>query len=126
MTNGANGSNPTRMVQMVFPDQTNHYGTLFGGKALELMDSCAFITATRHCRENMVTASSERVDFRVPVHAGELVELVGRVAETGKSSVTVEVELYAEELLTGERRLCTKGEFVLVAVNEDGETIPID
>ncbi len=48
----------TRMVEMVFPTQTNHYGTLFGGHALELMDKSAFITASRYARKSMVTASS--------------------------------------------------------------------
>ena len=107
----------TRMVDMVFPDQTNHYGTLFGGQALRLMDMSAFITASRYARRSVVTASSERVDFHVPVLQGQLVELVGRVVATGRTSMTVEVELFAEELLSGERQLCTRGRFTLVALD---------
>ena len=63
---------------MVFPNQTNHYGTLFGGHALRLMDQAAFISASRYCRSTVVTACSERVDFHTPVRQEELVELVAR------------------------------------------------
>ena len=115
----------TRMVEMVFPDQTNHYGTLFGGHALRLMDMSAFITATRHARRTMVTACSERVDFKAPIKHGQLVELVGRVVKTGRTSVTVEVEMFGEELLTGERQLCAVGSFVLVATDKDDHPVPV-
>ena len=52
------------MVEMVFPDHTNHYGTLFGGQALAMMDKAAFVVASRYARRAIVTASSERVDFQ--------------------------------------------------------------
>ena len=115
----------TRIVEMVFPNQANHYGTLFGGDALRLMDMAAFVAASRHARKPVVTASSERIDFHVPVRQGQLAEVVGRVSRAGRTSMTVEVELWAEALLTGTRELCTKGSFVLVAVDEDGRPVPI-
>jgi acyl-CoA hydrolase len=124
-TSERTGPRETRIVEMVFPNQTNHYGTLFGGDALRLMDIAAFVTASRHARRPVVTASSERIDFHVPVRQGQLAEVVGRVTGTGRTSVTVEVELWAEDLLTGVRELCTKGSFVLVAVDEQGRPTPI-
>ena len=114
----------THIVEMVFPNQTNHYGTLFGGHALELMDKSAFITASRYSRKSMVTACSERVDFKTPVKLGDLVEVVGRIIKCGKSSVTVEVDLIAEDLLSGDRQLCAQGRFVLVAVNKENKPLP--
>jgi acyl-CoA hydrolase len=115
----------TRIVEMVFPNQANHYGTLFGGDALRLMDMAAFVAASRYARKPVVTASSERIDFHVPVRQGQLAEVVGRVSRAGRTSMTVEVELWAEDLLTGTRELCTKGSFVLVAVDEHGRPVPI-
>lgn len=115
----------TRIVKMVFPNQANHYGTLFGGDALRLMDMAAFVAASRHARRTVVTASSERIDFHVPVRQGQLAEVVGRVSKTGRTSMTVEVELWAEDLLTGARQLCTRGSFVLVAVDESGRPVAI-
>ncbi|MET0794788.1 MAG: acyl-CoA thioesterase [Polyangiaceae bacterium] len=118
-----------RMIEMVFPEQTNHLGTLFGGQALAMMDKAAFIAASRYARRAVVTASSERVDFHVPVRQGQLVELLARVVATGNTSLTVEVKLFSEDLLTGERKLCTQGRFVLVAVDAEGRkssVLPLD
>lgn len=110
-----------RLVEVVFPEQTNHYGTLFGGQALALMDKAAFVVASRYARRAVVTASSERVDFHVPVRQGQLVELVARIVATGKSSMTVDVDLFSEDLLTGDRQLGTRGRFVLVALDAHGK-----
>ena len=110
-----------RIIEMVFPEQTNHYGTLFGGQALALMDKAAFIAASRYARRTVVTASSEKCDFHVPVRQGQLVELIARVIATGRTSMTVEVDLYSEDLLTGDRQLGTKGHFVLVALDAHGK-----
>jgi len=113
------------MIEMVFPDQTNHYGTLFGGHALRLMDKAAFVAASRYSRRTVVTACSERVDFTNAAHHGNLIELTASVIATGRSSMTVGVKLVAEDLLSGERRLCAEGRFVLVALDEEGRTVPV-
>ena len=110
---------------MVFPNPTNHYGTLFGGHALRLMDQAAFICASRYCRSMVVTACSERVDFHTEVHQGQLIELVARVVGMGKTSMTVEVKLFAEWLLSGKRQLSTTGHFVLVALNRRGRPVRV-
>lgn len=110
-----------RLVEMVFPEQTNHYGTLFGGQALALMDKAAFIVASRYARRTVVTASSEKCDFHYPVRQGQLVELHARVVATGRTSMTVEVELCSEDLLSGARQLATRGRFVMVALDEVGK-----
>ncbi len=114
-------SDTLHMVDMVFPPQTNHYGTLFGGDALKMMGKAAFIAATRHARATMVMAASERVDFRAPVEQGQMVELIARVTMTGRSSLRVAVELWAEHLLSGARRCAAKSEFVMVAVDCNGK-----
>lgn len=109
-----------RIIEMVFPEQTNHYGTLFGGQALALMDKAAFIVASRYARRTVVTASSEKCNFHVPVRQGQLVELVARIVGTGKTSMTVDVDLWSEDLLTGDRRIGTRGRFVMVALDAHG------
>lgn len=119
-TNEAGRLTELRLLEMVFPEHTNHYGTLLGGRALALMDTAAFIAASRYARQTVVTASSERVEFHLPVKAGQLVEVLARVMGTRTSSISVEVKLFGEDLLTGERRLCTHGNFVLVAVDDQG------
>ena len=113
------------LLEIVYPEDTNSQGTLFGGHALSLMDRLAFIVASRFTRLPVVTACSEKVEFRAPVKQGELVELVGTVADVGRTSLRVRIEMFREDLLTGDRSVCTTGEFVMVAVGEDGRPTEI-
>ena len=110
-----------RIFEIVFPTHTNNYNTLFGGHALSLMDRLAYIVSSRYARKHMVTVASDKVEFRRPVNEGDLVELVGKVVRTGRTSVTVNIDMYSEDLLSGDRELCTTAEFVMVAVNDDGK-----
>jgi acyl-CoA hydrolase len=113
------------IAEMVFPNQTNHYGTFFGGEALKLMDKAAFIAASRCSRTAVVTASLDKTDFREPVRHGELAEVVARVVEQRNTSMVVETQLFSENLLTGNRRLCSVSRFVMVAVDDRGRPTPI-
>lgn len=115
----------TRMTEVVFPQQLNHHGTLFGGEALSMMDRAAFVAATRHCRSEAVTIAVDQVDYVAPVRHGEIVEVLARVVATGRTSMTVQVSMVSEELLSGERRLCGKGRFVFVALDDAGTPIPV-
>mgnify|MGYP001810339167 CR=1 FL=1 len=123
--NAASEATESRYIEMIFPEQANHYGTLFGGTALNLMGKAAVIAASRLARRPVVMAASERVDFRTPVKVGQMLELTGRVERTGRTSMVVAVEAYAETLATGERRLALQGRFVMVAVDEAGSPVPV-
>ena len=114
-----------RFTEMVFPEQANHYGTLFGGHALSLMGKAAFIAATRRARAPVVMARSDKVEFHVPVRVGELIELAAHVARVGRSSMTVVVEVTSEGLVSGRRRLAVRGSFEMVAVDAEGRPLPI-
>lgn len=115
----------TRIFKAVFPNTTNHYDTLFGGTAMQLMDEVAFITATRFSRQKMVTVSSERIDFNQPIPAGTIVELVGRVSRLGRSSLDVQVEIFVEQMYSDEREKAIEGLFTFVAIDENKRPIPI-
>lgn len=121
----AEASTETRFVEMVFPEHANHYGTLFGGHALALMGKAAFIAATRRARASVVMASSDKVEFHVPVRVGELIELSAQVARVGRSSMTVVVDVTLEGLVSGSRRLAVRGSFEMVAVDAQGRPVPI-
>lgn len=116
----------TRMVLTVFPGEANHYGTLFGGTALAWMDPAAFVAATRHAHRKVVTVHSDAVDFRRPVPVGSTVELVARVTRVGRTSMRVDVEMWAEPLEQNQKPyLAANGGFVLVAVDEEGRPVPV-
>lgn len=108
-----------RLIEQVFPIFCNHHGTLFGGEAMALMDKAAFLAASRHGRDSFVTASCDRIDFTAPIHEGELVEAEAALTRVGTRSVGVEVKLWGEAALSGERRLATTGQFTLVANTRD-------
>ena len=114
-----------RMLEIVFPDHTNHLGTLFGGQALAWMDKAAFIAASRFARRTVVTARSEQVDFRLPIRQGQLVETTARVVGVGRTSMQVEVDVVSEDLLSGARELCTRGRFVMIALDAAGAPAPV-
>ena len=92
------------------------------------MDKAAAIAGLRFCRQPLVTASSERIDFRTPIHAGEIIEAIARVIFVGRTSMIVRVHIYAEHPLKGDKRVCTTGYFSMVAVDAGGQPhhLPLD
>lgn len=113
-------------THIVLPGQTNHHGTLFGGVALAYMDEAAAIVASRRARGAVVTAHIDSVDFKAPIHQGEAVVLEAKLESVGRTSLKITVDLYGENLSTGERRHCTTARFVMVAVGSDGHPRPVD
>ncbi len=111
------------MAELVQPPQTNYYRTMFGGEAMAFMDKAAAIAALRFCRLPIVTASSEHIDFRQPIHEGEMIEALARVVFVGRSSLVSRVHIYGEDPLKNNRRLCTTGYFSMVAIGPDGSKL---
>ncbi|RJF72660.1 MULTISPECIES: acyl-CoA thioesterase [Deinococcus] len=114
-----------RMLELVFPSDTNYLGTAFGGWVLSLMDKAASVAAVRHSGANVVTARMDAVDFHVPIRVGEAVALDARVIKVGRTSMTVQVDVYRENMKSGEQQLATNGLFVFVAVDEQGQPRPV-
>jgi len=115
----------TTIFKAVFPNTTNHYDTLFGGTAMQLMDETAFITATRYSRQQMVTVSSDRIDFKKPIPAGTIAELSGKVTYLGNTSLKVRVDIYIEEMYSDYREKAVSGEFTFVAIDKDKKPVKI-
>lgn len=115
----------TRIFKAVFPVTTNHYDTLFGGTAMHLMDEVAFITATRFSRQRMVTVSSDRIDFKKPIPAGTIIELIGKVTYLGNTSLKVRVEIFTEQMYADVRERAITGDFTFVAIDEDKKPLKI-
>jgi acyl-CoA hydrolase len=113
------------MVEIVFPDQANSVGRMFGGEAIAFMTKAAFIAASRYSGQMTVLASSEKIDFARPIAIGEIVEAATRIVRIGNSSMTVETVLWSEVLLTGERHVTATGLFTMVSVNENHHPVPI-
>lgn len=115
----------THIFKAVFPNTTNHYDTLFGGTAMQLMDEVAFITATRYSRQKMVTVNSDRIDFKIPIPAGTIIELAGRIIHIGHTSLKVRVDIFIEQMYSDVREKAISGEFTLVAIDENKKPVAI-
>ena len=116
----------TSIFKAVFPNTTNHYDTLFGGTAMQLMDEVAFITATRFSRQRMVTVSSDRIDFKKPIPAGTIAELQGKVIYLGRTSLKIRVNIYIEQMYSDQRDKAITGEFTFVAIDENKRPVKIE
>jgi len=126
----ARPSKPVRESQhetseLMMPHHANNLGHVFGGVMLSMMDKTAAVAAFRHCRLNVVTASIDRVDFRQPIHVGDLVVMKASVNYVGTTSMEVGVRVEAEELLTGRRRHTNSCYLTFVAVDRNGRPIEV-
>ena len=115
----------TRVTKAIFPDRTNHHDTLFGGTALQWMDEVSFIAATRFSRQNIVTVSSDKIDFKQPVPAGSVVELIANVVEVGRTSLKVKVDMFVENLYEDGSKKAITGSFSFVAIDEHKKPTPV-
>lgn len=111
--------------ELMMPHHANNLGHVFGGVMLSMMDKTAAVAAFRHCRLNVVTASIDRVDFREPIHVGDLVVMKASVNFVGRTSMEVGVRVEAEELLTGRRRHTNSCYLTFVAVDRNGRPIEV-
>ena len=104
----------------MLPQDANNLGNVFGGVIMALVDKTAAVSAIRHARSTCVTASIDRVDFREPIHLGELVILKSSVNYVGRTSMEVGVRVEAEDLISGVRRHTNSCYLTFVAVDETG------
>ncbi|MBD1381363.1 acyl-CoA thioesterase [Metabacillus arenae] len=112
-------------TSIVLPSDTNNYGTMFGGKLMAYIDDVAAISATRHARSHVVTASTDSVDFLHPIYEGHSVCLEAFVTYTGKTSMEVFVKVIAENMISGERNVCAMSFLTMVAIDEDTKPTPV-
>ena len=108
----------SEMAEVVLPAQTNALGKLLGGHVMHLVDIAAAMAAHRHSNSYAVTASVDHIDFRNSVNLGEIVMLKSQVNRAFHTSMEVGVEVYSENVLTGERKHTTSAYVTFVAIDE--------
>ena len=108
----------SEMTEIVLPAQTNPLGKLLGGHVMHLVDMAAAMAAHRHSNSYVVTASVDYIDFRNPVNLGEIVILKSQVNRVFHTSLEVGVEVFSENVLTGEKKHTTSAFVTFVAIDE--------
>lgn len=119
------GQSRSIQTKLVLPPDTNHLQSIFGGKVLAYIDEIAAITAMKHSKTAVVTASIDSVDFLSSARVGDVLELEAIVTSTGRTSMEVFVSVHSMNLLTGETKLTTESFLTMVAMDENNKPTPV-
>ena len=109
------------MHELVLPNDTNLLGNVLGGRVMHLMDMCAAMSAYKHARSAVVTASVDQLDFLAPAKMGDIMILKSSVNFTGGSSMEVGVRIESENPKTGNTRHTVSAYLTFVSLNENGK-----
>lgn len=112
------------LAQMMQPEHANNLGNVHGGWIMKLVDEAGALAAMRHTGRRCVTVSIDSMVFRQPIRIGDLVILNAEVTYTGRTSVEAEVQVVAENPVTGERTHTNTAYLVYVALDDDGNPTP--
>lgn len=113
------------MTEIVLPNDTNGLGNLMGGRLLHWMDICAAISAQRHAHRTCVTASVDSVEFQSPIESGEVVILESQVNRAFRTSMEVEINVWAENPRTQTKRKCNRAFYTFVALDDNKRPVAI-
>ncbi len=111
---------PLSSWDLVFPNDANPYGSMFGGRLMALMDKVGAMAGAAYAGTVVTTASTEAMDFLHPIRVGEQIEARARVVSVGRTSMVVKVDVYSDSVLTGKRQHCTSAHFNFVALDGSG------
>ncbi|MDW5441388.1 acyl-CoA thioesterase [Polaromonas sp. SM01] len=107
------------------PSTVNFGGKVHGGTVMKWIDEAGYACATRWAKRYCVTVSVGSIRFQRPIMIGDLVEVEARLAYTGRTSMNIAVEVRAGDMKTGQMAVITECLVVFVAVEPDGQTIPV-
>ena len=114
------------MHELILPNDTNLLGNVLGGRVMHLMDMCAAMSAYKHSRTAVVTASVDRLDFLAPSKMGDIMKLQSCVNFTGISSMEVGVRIESENPKTGFSHHTASAYLTFVSLNESGRPIKVE
>lgn len=115
----------SEMVELVLPNDANPLGALLGGRLMHWIDIAGALAAHRHSRSYVVTASTDHLDFLIPVRVGDLMIFKSSVNRVYSSSMEVGIKVWVESYFTGERRHVSSAYLTFVAVDRHGRKLPV-
>lgn len=108
------------LSQLMQPEQANHHGNVHGGWIMKLADEAGALACIRHAQHRVVTVAVDQFIFKHPIRIGDLVILEAEVSYVGRTSLEAEVNVYAENPITGQRWHTNTAYLVYVALDGDG------
>ena len=114
------------LSQLMHPEHANLLGNVHGGWIMKLVDEAGALASMRHAQRKVVTVAIDSMVFRQPIRIGDLIILTAEVTYTGRTSMEVEVQVQAENPITGESTHTNTAYLVYVAVDDNGRpsTVP--
>ena len=113
------------IAQLMQPEHANHFGNVHGGWIMKLADEAGALACMRHAQKRVVTVAVDSLVFREPIKIGDLIILNAEVTYVGKTSLEAEVQVIAENPITGERIHTNNAYLVYVALDDDGKPTSI-
>jgi acyl-CoA hydrolase len=113
------------IAQLMQPEHANNIGNVHGGWIMKLVDEAGALACMRHAQRRVVTVSIDSMVFRNPIKIGDLVLLTAELTYTGRTSMEVEVQVQAENPITGERIHTNTAYLVYVALDDTGHPVPV-
>ena len=114
-----------QIAQLMQPEHANNLGNVHGGWIMKLMDEAGGLASIRHARRRVVTVAIDQMVFREPIRIGDLVIITAEVSYVGRTSMETEVQVMAENPVTGECTHTNTGYLVYVALDETGRPVPV-
>ena len=111
--------------ELALPNDANTFGNLLGGKIMHLVDLAGAIAAMRHCRNVVVTASVDHMDFIHPVRIGQWVRLRSSVNRAFRTSMEVGVKVWVEDLIRGAQQHVSSAYLTFVAIDKQGNRLRV-
>lgn len=113
--------------QVMMPRDTNALGTIFGGVILSMIDLAAAIESHKCHPGRVVTVAMDKIEFKNPVHVGDLVSCYTETVRVGRSSMTVHVTVFAQRRFGGgQNQFVTEAHVTMVAVDDEGNPVAVD
>jgi uncharacterized protein (TIGR00369 family) len=113
------------IAQLMQPEHANNLGHVHGGWVMKLVDEAGALACMRHAQKRVVTVAVDSMVFREPIKIGDLVILNAEVTYTGRTSMEAEVQVVAENPVTGERTHTNTAYLVYVGLDDEGQPTPI-
>ncbi|HUI87829.1 MAG TPA: acyl-CoA thioesterase [Anaerolineales bacterium] len=113
------------IAQLMHPEHANLLGNVHGGWIMKLVDEAGALACMRHAQRRVVTVAIDSMVFRNPIKIGDLVLLSAEVTFTGHTSMEAEVQVQAENPITGERTHTNTAYLVYVALDDQGKPTPV-
>lgn len=106
------------LSQLMQPEHANHHGNVHGGWIMKLVDEAGALACMRHAQTRVVTVAVDSLVFREPIKIGDLVTFTAEVTYTGRTSMEAEVQVIAENPITGERTHTNTAYLVYVGLDD--------